>query len=145
MTEDDSAGDYPSNTAFISIEMDILRGARKRGPMETDEVSSEELYRRLDSLDIEDRLSIIQELGLTLSEEYYHHFVDALVTTLSGGTLDVTGWTRLAVKAALVVSSERDLPVSFRYEDRTISPVSYPKDGILLDMFVDSIITGKWG
>ncbi len=145
MTEDDSASNPCESAGFLSFGKDVLWGASKRGPAVEDIVSNEDLYQRLDSLDIVERLVIIQKLGLSVTAENYHSFVDALVASLTSGTINVTGWNRLAIKAAIVVCSERDLPVSFKYEDRTISPISFPKDGVLLEMFVDSIITGKWG
>ena len=145
MTEDDSASYPHSNIGFLSFGRNVMRGVSKRGPAVNGTVSNDDLYQRLESLDISERLVLIRKLGRELTSEDFHSFIDALVDSLTGGTLDVTGWNRLAIKAAIMVCSERDLPVSFRYGERTISPISFPKDGALLEMFVDSIITGKWG
>jgi hypothetical protein len=135
---------HKESVAFLTLR-DVLRwGVNKVGPMEKGELSADEEFDRLESMTIEERILKIQELGKSLNEHFYHRFVDALVATLSSGTLDVSGWTRLAIKAAIVVCSERDLPVAFKNKNRTVSPVSYPKEGPLLDMFVESIFSGKW-
>ncbi len=145
MTVDDSTKGSPPGGGFITLRDMLERGARAGIQSGLKVMDENRLYDKIESLDVEDRLEVLQRLALTLTEEHYHRFVDALVISLFGDTLDVTGWTRIAIKAALIVCAERDLPVSFKNGDRTTSPVSYPKEGPLLEMFVDSIHTGSWG
>ncbi len=112
--------------------------------MEREDASSAEVYSRLTFLERNERMQAILKLGVSLANNDYHRFVDLLVATLEDGTLDTTGWNRLAIKAALVVCSERNLSVSFKNGERVTSPVTYPKEGPLLDLFVESIFTGVW-
>ena len=145
MTDFNSAHGSRKNIGFITLGAEFKWGVNKIGPMVENELSMRELFEKLDTLDdISERLSVIQELAPSLSIDEYHRFIDALVDTLMSGTLDVTGWNKLAVKAAIVVCSERDLAISFKNGDRIISPVSYPNTDPLLDMFADSVMTGKW-
>ncbi|MHA2426320.1 MAG: hypothetical protein ACXAEF_16140 [Candidatus Thorarchaeota archaeon] len=102
------------------------------------------LFIEWEEADDERRLVIVSEIARTLTLDEYHHFADILAMSLREGILDVTGWTREAVKAALVVCSEKNLSVSFKNGERTVAPVAYPKEGPMLEMFVNAIMTGEW-
>jgi len=112
--------------------------------MNNESGSVEELFLSWEGTDAEGRQQIVDQIGRRLTLERYHLFADILAETIKTGTLDVTGWTREAVKAALVVCSEKDLSVTFKNGDRTVAPVSYPKEGPMLEMFVNAIVTGEW-
>ena len=92
----------------------------------------------------DERENMLHEIAASLTLEEAHHFADILASTLKEGTLIVTGWTREAVKSALVVCSEKNLSISFKNGERTIAPVTYPKEGPMLEMFVNAIMTGEW-
>ncbi|MFW9850541.1 MAG: hypothetical protein ACFFF4_15525 [Candidatus Thorarchaeota archaeon] len=102
------------------------------------------LFDEWEAADEDRRKAIVVEIAKILTLDDYHHFSDILASSLKEGTLDVTGWSRAAVKAALVVCSEKNLSVSFKYGDRTVAPVAYPKEGPMLEMFVNAIMTGEW-
>ncbi len=106
--------------------------------------SVEELLLRWENADGYERQQIMGLIGCRLTIENYHLFSDILAESLRSGILDVTGWTSEAVKAALVVCSEKNLSVSFKNGERTVAPVSYPKEGPMLEMFVNAIMTGEW-
>ena len=102
------------------------------------------LFDEWEAADEDRRKSIVSEIAQRLTLEEYHHFADILASHMKEGILDVTGWTREAVKAALVVCSEKNLSVSFKNGERTVAPVTYPKEGPMLEMFVNAIMTGEW-
>ncbi|MHA1909033.1 MAG: hypothetical protein ACW98Y_17160 [Candidatus Thorarchaeota archaeon] len=102
------------------------------------------LFDEWEEADEERQKVIVSEIARTLTLDEYHHFADILASSLKEGTLDVTGWTREAVKAALVVCAEKNLSVSFKNGERTVAPVAYPKEGPMLEMFVNAILTGEW-
>lgn len=144
MTIDDFTSEPKSSVGFISFTGHSKMVAGKIGLLERDVMSDADIYAKIETLDLDERLSVIKQLGSHLEEEHYHLFVDALASTLVGGILDVTGWNRLSIKAVLVVCSERNLSIAFKNGERTISPVSYPTEGPLLETFVDAILTGRW-
>ena len=92
---------------------------------------------------IEGRL-ILNKLGTRVDGSEYILFKELANDLLISGTVDVTGWTRFAIKAAVIVCSERKLNVSFRNEDRTLSMVSFPNEGPLLEAIIDGIKSGEW-
>ncbi len=102
------------------------------------------LFFEWDSADEGRRSAIVDQIARTLTLYDYHLFADILASSIKEGTLEVTGWTREAVKAALTVCAERNLSVSFKNGDRTVAPVAYPKEGPMLEMFVNAIMTGEW-
>lgn len=104
-----------------------------------------ELFLKWESANENEREKIIDELGRRLTVEHYHLFADILAESIKTGILTVTGWTREAVKAALIVCSENNLSMTFKNGERTVAPVSYPKEGPMLEMFVNAIMTGEWG
>lgn len=112
--------------------------------MSDDGDRANELILEWESASQERRLELVQLMASALTNDSYHRFTDLLVSTLRPGILDVTSWNRLAVKAALIVCSERDISVTFKNGTRTLAPVTYPKEGPLLEMFVDAIMLGKW-
>lgn len=103
-----------------------------------------DLLLKWEESDEEERNNIVDQIGRRLTVEHYHLFADILAESIKTGTLEVTGWTREAVKAALVVCSEKELSVTFKNGSRTVAPVSYPKEGPMLEMFVNAIMTGEW-
>ncbi|MDF1539679.1 MAG: hypothetical protein P1Q69_12335 [Candidatus Thorarchaeota archaeon] len=106
--------------------------------------SVEDFLSKWEEADEIERHEIVDQIGRRLTVEYYHLFADILADSIKTGTLDVTGWTREAVKAALVVCSEKNLSVTFKNGNRTVAPVSYPREGLMLEMFVNAIMTGVW-
>lgn len=102
------------------------------------------LFIEWEEADEERRSTIVDQIARSLTLDDYHLFADILASSIKEGTLEVTGWTREAVKAALTVCSERNLSVSFKNGDRTVAPVAYPKEGPMLEMFVNAIMTGEW-
>ena len=92
---------------------------------------------------IEGRL-IMSKLGAQVEDYEFILFKELANELLISGTIDVTGWTRFAIKAAVTVCSERKLNVSFKNEDRTLSMVSFPNEGPLLEVIVDGIMSGEW-
>ena len=112
--------------------------------MNRDRGSVKELIHEWEAASDNERHRIVDEIGRELTLDDYHLFADVLAESLKPGTLDVTGWTREAVKAALVVCSEKNLSVTFRNGERSIAPVSYPKEGPMLEMFINAILTGEW-
>lgn len=145
MAEDKIASSPSQGAGFLNSGATVGWGASEVGLMEQEDASSADVYSRLASLDHNERMQAILKLGASLADKDYHRFVDLLVATLEDGTLDMTGWNRIAIRAALVVCSERNLSVSFKNGERVTSPVTYPKEGPLLDLFVESIFSGVWG
>ncbi len=80
-------------------------------------------------------------IGRSVTEESYPRFLEFLDGVLIDTLLDVTGWTRFAVKAAVIICSRRGLSVTFKTGNRITSPVSYPREGPLLEFLVDTIIS----
>jgi hypothetical protein len=133
------------DAGFLNADASVGLGASEVGLMERKDASNSDMYIELAALERSQRMEAGLRLGVSLPEKDYHRFVDLLVVTLEDGTLDITGWNRVAIRAALVVCSERDLSISFKNGDRVTIPITYPKEGPLLDLFVESIFTGVWG
>ncbi len=144
MAEDETTSSPHQDAGFLNSGAAIGWGASEVGPMEREEASSADVYSQHASLDRNERMQAILKLGVSLASKDYGGFVDLLVATLEDGTLETTGWNRIAIKAALVVCSERNLSVLFKNGERVTSPVTYPKVGPLLDLFAESIFTGVW-
>ena len=87
---------------------------------------------------------ILSKLGTRVDDSEFILFKELANDLLISGTVDVTGWTRFAIKATVIVCSERKLNVSFRNEDRTLSMVSFPNEGPLLEAIIDGIKSGEW-
>lgn len=145
MADDETMSSPRQDVGFLNAGAAVGWGAIEVGPMEREDARSADVHSQLASLDRNERMQAILKLGVSLADTDYHRFVDLLVATLEDGILDITGWNRISIKAALVVCSERDLSVSFKNGERVTSPVTYPKEGPLLDLFVESIFTGVWG
>ncbi|MHA1480924.1 MAG: hypothetical protein ACTSQZ_05835 [Candidatus Thorarchaeota archaeon] len=92
---------------------------------------------------IEGRL-ILSKLGAQVEDSEFILFKELANDLLISGTVDVTRWTRFAIKAAVIVCSERKLNVSLKNEDRTLSMVSFPNEGPLLEAIIDGIKSGEW-
>ena len=71
-------------------------------------------------------------------------FSSLLQTITLQGTIDVTGWNRDALRTLLQACRDRNMDVPIKYDDRYLSPVTLPRDGPLLDSFIEAVLTGKW-
>ncbi len=89
-------------------------------------------------------LIILSHIGRLIEESDFQEF-KSLVNDLSiSGTIDISGWTRVAVRALVHVCAGQNLEVKFMNEGRTLSVVRYPKHEQLLDAFIDGILGEPW-
>jgi hypothetical protein len=87
---------------------------------------------------------IVEALGRNIPASESDKFEDFLRYAIPQGILDVTDWSRHALRSALRASAGLNLNVTFKYGERRLAPVTYPQEGPLLEMFVEAIMTGKW-
>ncbi len=90
------------------------------------------------------RKEIALILGLRIKKVDMYNFERLLRTVDMTGDVDVTGWPRYSVRALLRVCSENKTWIAVKNEDRSLSPVLYPSDGPLFEIFVNAVMTGEW-
>ncbi|MHA2425177.1 MAG: hypothetical protein ACXAEF_10335 [Candidatus Thorarchaeota archaeon] len=90
------------------------------------------------------RKEIAFKLGPRIKKADMFNFERLLRTIDMTGDIDVTGWPRYSVRALLRVCAECKTWIAVKNGDRLLSPVSYPADGPILEMFVNAVMTGEW-
>lgn len=90
------------------------------------------------------RFELALILGCVINSSEIKEFGSLLGTITLQGTIDVTGWNRDALRTLLQVCRDRNMDVTIKYDDRYLSPVTLPRDGPLLDSFIEAVFTGKW-
>ena len=103
-----------------------------------------DLFNQVREAEQKEGLELFTRIGRLIEESDFTDFKELAEELLVAGTIDIENWTRTAVKAVILVCSERDRNISFKNGERTLSFVSYPKKGILLEAFIDGLITGEW-
>ena len=69
----------------------------------------------------------IERLGCFVSQDQSRIFERILRATTLSGLVDVTGWTRDAVRILLTVLRDLNQPLTLRNDGRYFTTVSYPK------------------
>lgn len=92
----------------------------------------------------ERRIELALILGCLINKYEAERFTSLLKTIDFRGTVDVTGWNRESAKALIQVCRDRNIDITIKYEQRFLSPVTLPRDGPLLDSFIESLLTGNW-
>jgi len=83
-------------------------------------------------------------LGCLINKYETESFESLLKTIGFQGTVDVTGWNRISVKILVQICRDRNADTTIKYGEKFLSPVTLPRDGSLLDSFVDAVLTGEW-
>lgn len=92
----------------------------------------------------ERRIELAFILGCLINKYETERFASLLKTIGFRGTVDVTGWNKDSVKTLLQVCRDMNTDMTIKYGERFLSPVTLPRDGPLLDSFVDAVLTGEW-
>ncbi|MHA1576265.1 MAG: hypothetical protein ACTSU3_02780 [Candidatus Thorarchaeota archaeon] len=69
----------------------------------------------------------IERLGPFVSQDQSRIFERILRATTLSGLVNVTGWTRDAVRILLTVLRDLNQSTTIKYGDRYFTPVAYPK------------------
>lgn len=93
--------------------------------------------------DLEERFRVMEELGRVVGGQHMDQFEALVRKTVRSGTVDVTGWSRDAVRVLLVVEDERKMHVTFRNGDRITISVKYPKRA-MINLFAKRIASREW-
>ncbi|MDF1537374.1 MAG: hypothetical protein P1Q69_00505 [Candidatus Thorarchaeota archaeon] len=104
----------------------------------------DEFFQEAKRANEERRKELALILGCVINKSEAERFTSLLKTIDFRGTVDVTGWNRASVKTLLQISRDRNNDTTIKYGERYLSPVTLPRDGPLLDSFVDAIFTGEW-
>ncbi|MHA1636506.1 MAG: hypothetical protein ACTSUB_00680 [Candidatus Thorarchaeota archaeon] len=103
-----------------------------------------DLLNRVREAEPQEGLELFTRIGRLIEEPEFDAFKELAEDILVSGAIDIENWTRTAMRAVIMVCSERGINISFKNGERTLSFVSYPKKGVLLESFIDGIITGEW-
>ena len=90
------------------------------------------------------RRELTLQLAPLINKVDVHNFEKLLRTIDLTGNHDVTGWPRHSVRSLLSICAENKTWITVKNGERFLSPVSYPKDGLLLENFVDAVMTREW-
>ena len=104
----------------------------------------ERFFREAKGANEERRVELALILGCVINKSETERFAALLKTITLQGTIDVTGWNRESVITLLQACRDRNMDTTIKYDERYLSPVTLPRDGPLLDSFVDAVLTGKW-
>ncbi len=103
-----------------------------------------ELLIELDSADKSRVAEIIDCLGRNIAPDESEKFRTVIVRFLKPMTLDVSDWTRPAIKITLEEAAKRNINLTLKRGPKTFSSIRLPTDSRLLEMFVDGVYSGEW-
>jgi hypothetical protein len=87
-------------------------------------------------------LASIEILGRHIEAHNSPYFEGLVRKHISSETIDVTGWTREAIRILITVCREKNIHITIKSGDRYATIVRYPS-GKLLDPLVTSIISSQ--
>jgi len=91
----------------------------------------------------DEQISTLESIGRIVSEENTAQFEKLLRRTPILGIVDVTGWTKPAIRILLHVCRENDQILNLKCDKRYLSVVKFPT-GPVLDSLAKAIMTDKW-
>ena len=104
---------------------------------------ADDLFRLAKGADLEKRFRVMEELGGVVGGQHTGQFEALVRETVRSGTVDVSGWSRDAVRVLLVVADEREMHVTFKNGDMFATPVKYP-EGAMVNLFAKRIASREW-
>ena len=94
-------------------------------------------------MNADEQITILESIGRTVGEENTVQFEKLLRRTPISGIVDVTGWTKPAIRILLRVCRENDQILNLKCDKRYLSVVKFPA-GPILDSLAKAIMTDKW-
>jgi hypothetical protein len=98
---------------------------------------------RSSEVDFDERALVIESLGRTVEVDQGEKFEQLVRSSNLSSVINVTGWTREAVRVLLAVGKDKNVKLSLRNGQRYYTVVTYPK-GPLFSALVESIVAGRW-
>lgn len=90
------------------------------------------------------RLELLDQLGPLISNILVSRFKLVLSHTDLPEKIEVDGWTHDAVRVLIQHCAEHSISITIQNGSRFITPVVWPSTGLLLEVFVNSLISGSW-
>ncbi len=94
-------------------------------------------------LDLDEQVLVIEPLGRTVQVGQSTKFEQLVRSSNLSRLINVTGWTREAVRVLLVVGEDENIRLSLRNGQRYYTIVTY-STGPMFSALVESIVVGKW-
>jgi hypothetical protein len=98
---------------------------------------------RSTELDFDEQVLVIESLGRTIQVGQGAKFEQLIRSSNLSCIINVTGWTREAVRVLLAVGENKNVKLSLRNGQRYYTVVTYPT-GPMFSALVESIVVGQW-
>jgi len=98
---------------------------------------------RSSELNPDEQLLVIEALGRTVQVGQGVKFEQLIRRSNLSSIINVTGWTREAVRVLLTVGEDRNVKLSLKNGERYYTVVTYPT-GPMFSALVESIMVGQW-
>ena len=98
---------------------------------------------RSSELDFDEQALVIESLGRTVQVGQGAKFEQLIRSSNLSSVINVTGWTREAVRVLLAVGEDKNVKLSLRNGQQYYTVVTYPR-GPRLSTLVESIVVGQW-